>query len=139
MNAKPNAVPSANVIPSNSAGSLIVSTAPPVVSPESHKYHMRIHSEEESGPPLSSVLHQGVLNGHLDSYNVHYHSSYRADIFVDTVSDAEHVHKCLKDFPTGYDITSALPMSTKSVHIVGLSEIPLDLYLRALGVLGEIL
>ena len=82
---------------------------------------MRIRSEEESGPPLRSVLHQGVLNGHLDSYNVRYHSSYREDIFVDTVSDAEHVHKCLKDFLTGYDITSPLSVSTKSVHI-GLSE-----------------
>ena len=87
------------------------------------KFRVSVNRIDDASPPLRSLLHKGLSEGLLSSYNdIRFFSSHRADLYFDNFTDADHASRCVADVLTGYDVGRPVCTSTKAVYIVGLSE-----------------
>ena len=73
-------------------------------------------------PPLRTRFHRAHSAGKIGSYAIRYHSSSKADLIFDDVSDAERAHQCISSEVAGVDVSLPTCTNTKMVHIVGLTE-----------------
>ena len=85
------------------------------------KIKIRVTSKNEADP-LRSRFHRAHSTGKIGSYSIRYHSNNRADVLLDSISDAEAAYDCLTAELEDIEVSYPTYMNTKMVHIVGLTE-----------------